>query len=102
MSGRTGRRIKRTTICCAGMLALIAGTVSYRRRARPAVVIDAPTSHQLVTQTVTARGTARRIPDGVALWLIVSISGRLYPQGKILLPPGGTGRCRQDPLLAVD
>jgi hypothetical protein len=29
VSGRTDRWIKRTTICCAGMLALIAGTVSY-------------------------------------------------------------------------
>jgi len=29
VSGRTDRRIKRTTICCVGMLALIAGTVSY-------------------------------------------------------------------------
>ena len=26
---RTDRWIKRTTICCVGMLALIAGTVSY-------------------------------------------------------------------------
>lgn len=29
MSGRADRRIRRTTIGCVGMLALIAGTVSY-------------------------------------------------------------------------
>ncbi len=41
---------------------------------------------------MTARGSAEHIHDNITLWLIVKAGRSYYPQGKIRLPVGGTGK----------
>jgi hypothetical protein len=59
------------------------------------VNITYPTADQRVHQAETARGLAERVPDGVALWLVVKAGRTYYPQARIHLPVGGTAEWTQ-------
>lgn len=63
--------------------------------AAPGVVITSPSPDQRVTHAFTARGSARRIPCDMTLWLVVQAGHSMYPQAKAYLPPGGTGTWAQ-------
>ena len=68
----------------------VLGSLRQQGRNRPIVIIASPEPEYSVPQAVTARGSARRIPDDMALWLIVQAGHSFYPQTKIQPHPDGT------------
>jgi hypothetical protein len=85
-------------LLAAGTPDLFAWCLSALRRLGtpdPNVIIEMPSPDQRVAQAITAHGTARNVPEGLTLWLIVQDGHEFYPQTKVYLPPNGTGRWAQ-------